>query len=150
MLTSRFVHLIAVVVILIEAGAAIPAAAQPRPERGGSPARSLSDAWQQTLHGFDEWADVQQIYTPQQVAEMRRKVVDNASSLAPAESDQFRGEINAKLHVLLSAEARDARKWLNETLAVASDSYAKKVRAQLPDVAHESASQLQADLDAFE
>jgi len=58
--------------------------------------------------------------------------------------------VNAKLHILLSAEARDARKWLTDTLSVASDSYAKKVRAQLPDVANESPRKLQADLDAFE
>jgi hypothetical protein len=39
---------------------------------------------------------------------------------------------------------------LADTLAVASDSYAEKIRAKLPDITKESARQLQADLDAFE
>jgi hypothetical protein len=110
----------------------------------------VSEPWQQTLRGFDEWSQVQQVYMPQQIAEMRRKILEKASSLSAAESERFRGEINAKLHVLMSAEARDARKWLADTLAVASDSYAEKVRAKLPDITKESARQLQADLDAFE
>jgi len=116
--------------------------------RGSSP--SLSGPWQQTLQAFNQWAAVQQIYTPQQISNMRRQMLEKATGLSPQESEQFRGEVEAKLHVLMSAEARDARKWLTETLAVASDSYAAKVRAGLPDVVHESASQLQADLTAFE
>jgi hypothetical protein len=141
--------------LLLVSAVATPLAAQP-PQSvspGSSLAASsnvLSESWQETLRGFDEWSRVQQVYLPQQIVEMRRKMLDKATSLSPAESERFRGEISAKLHVLMSAEARDARKWLADTLAVASDSYAEKIRAKLPDITKESARQLQADLDAFE
>ena len=81
---------------------------------------------------------------------MRGKILDKIVSLPTEDSERFRDEVNAKLHVMMSAEARDARKWLNDTLAVASDSYAAKIRAKLPDVVKESPNELQADLDKFE
>jgi len=133
---------------------AIPVLGQPSPFVPSANAvrdnsSSLSAAWQQTLQSFDDWGRVQEIYTPPQLAEMRQKMVEKAYRLAPDESESFRGDINAKLHILMSAEAGEARRWLTNTLAVASDSYAQKVRAQLPDVVTESPRQLQADLDAF-
>jgi len=138
---------------LIAIATAIPTAAQqprsarPADEHVNSP--SLSEPWQQTLRDFDEWAQIQRLYTEQQVAEMREKILEKVADLPPEDSDRFRDEVNAKLHVMLSAEARDARKWLTDTLAVASDSYAKKVRAKMPDVVKESSSDLAADLDRF-
>jgi hypothetical protein len=154
MSATRFV--LAVVFVIVLATAFPLGAHQPQvglagnvsSARGSDPA--ASNLWRQTLQVFDEWGQFQQIYTPTQIAEIRRKMLDKAANLSPADSEQFRGEIDAKLHVLMSAEARDARKWLTDTLAVASDSYAKKIRSQLPDVVNESAPQLQADLDAFE
>jgi hypothetical protein len=123
--------------------------APPAGEAGISPS-ALSAPWQQTLQTFEDWVQIQQLYTPQQTAEMRTKLLEKAYRLAPEESESFRHEIDAKLRVLMSEEARDARKWLASTLAVASDSYAQKIKAKLPDVVKESPNELMADLNAFE
>jgi hypothetical protein len=106
--------------------------------------------WAQVLQLFDEWAAVQQIYTPEQVRQWRTQILGKASSLPAPDAAAFAADLSAKLQVMLSAEARDARKWLAETLAVASDSYAKEVKAGLPDPRTMTAGQIQARLDAFE
>jgi len=107
-------------------------------------------AWAHVLQQFDEWASVQQLYTPEQVRQWRAQILGKASSLPPADAAAFATDLSAKLQVLLSAEARDARKWLADTLAVASVSYAKEIKSELPDPQKMTASQIQARLDAFE
>jgi hypothetical protein len=111
---------------------------------------AASADWQQTLHTFDEWAAIQKRYDAKQIAAMRQKIADYAASLAPSEGGKLRAEINAKLRILLSTEANAARQWLAETLAVASDSYAQKIEAGLPDVVSSSPQQLAESLRAFE
>jgi hypothetical protein len=109
-----------------------------------------SAEWQATLQLFDQWAAVQQTYPPEHVAQMRQQLLDQARTLPAAAASALRETMDAKLHVLLSTEARDARKWLAETLAVAAPAYAKQVRAKIPDYMTESPAQIQAQLDAFE
>ncbi|HVW37590.1 MAG TPA: hypothetical protein VHB99_09800 [Pirellulales bacterium] len=109
-----------------------------------------SEAWRQTMLALDEWLSVQKIYEPKQAAQMRDRIVKRASQMSADELSDFMAELQAKLKILLGAEARDARQWLNETLATASDKYAKKVRAGLPDVAKMTPEQIQEELDEFE
>lgn len=109
-----------------------------------------TDAWRTIMHDFDEWASVQQIYDPEQIAKYRDQLIQKASSLKGNELQDFLDDLSAKLKILASEEARKARQWLAETLAVASDSYAKKVKAGLPDVSNLTASQLQEQLDEFQ
>jgi len=106
--------------------------------------------WAHVMQQFDEWAAVQQIYTPDQVRQWRAQILSKASSLPAADGQRFAQDLNAKLQVMLGAEARDARKWLAETLAVASEAYAKQIKAGLPDPQTMSAAQIQARLDNFE
>jgi len=106
--------------------------------------------WDQIMQLFDEWAAVQQIYTPAQVSQWRAQILSKAASLPPADAQRLAIDLQTKLHVMLGAEARDARKWLADTLAVASDSYAKQIKAGLPDPRNMTAAQLQARLDEFE
>ena len=76
---------------LIGCVSAFPAMAQqsrtamPSGARGGS-SSPVSDPWQQTLQVFDEWARIQQIYTPPQIAEMRQKMLDKVRSLSAEDS----------------------------------------------------------------
>ena len=120
------------------------------PPLSASTGGPVSPQWAHVLQLFDEWAAVQQVYTPEQVGQWRKQILGKASSLPAPDSAAFAADLNAKLQLLLSAEARDARKWLAETLAVASDSYAKEVKARLPDPRTMTAPQIHARLDAFE
>lgn len=109
-----------------------------------------SDAWRQTMQALDEWLSVQKIYDPKRAAQFREQIEKRASQMPADELSDFMAELQAKLKILLGAEARDARQWLNETLETASDKYAKKIRAELPDVANMTPEQIQESLDAFE
>jgi len=124
--------------------------AQPPLLKPASAAATADGQWPHVLQLFDEWAAVQQIYTPEQVQQWRAQLISKAATLPPADAAALATSMSAKLQVLLGAEARDARKWLAQTLEVASDSYAAKVRARLPDPRTMTAAQLQARLDEFE
>jgi LPS O-antigen subunit length determinant protein (WzzB/FepE family) len=106
--------------------------------------------WMETMRAWNRWLALQKIYDTQQVKKMKRQFDDEVKGLSAKELAQFRDDLRAKVHVLMSAEALDARHWLSETLAVASEKYAKKIRAGLPDVANLSAQELQDQLDRFE
>lgn len=108
------------------------------------------EAWRQTMLALDEWLSVQKTYEPKRAAQMRDQIVKRASQMSAEELSDFMAQLQAKLKILLGAEARDARQWLNETLATASDKYAKKIRAGLPDVANMTPQQIQEELDEFE
>jgi hypothetical protein len=109
-----------------------------------------SREWKDTLKAWNHWLAVQKIYDKQQVKKIKQQLDEQVKGLSAEELQEYHDELRAKLHVLLSAEALDARHWLADTLAVASEKYAKKIRAELPDVANLSADELQEALDRFE
>lgn len=118
-----------------------------------SATRNVDDpaaAVRSVLREFDAWALVQRLYDPEQVKKFRARIVEKSGQLSGDDLAAFLADLSDRLHVLTSEEAREARTWLNQTLAVASDSYAKEIRSKLPDVAKLSASELEEKLDEFE
>ena len=109
-----------------------------------------SDEWKKTMHDFEEWASVQQIYDKDQMAKLKQRLEQKVAGMSADQMTDFIRQLKQKLTILHSAEARDARKWLSETLAVAAPAYANKIRAKLPDIATLTGAQLQLQLDAFE
>jgi len=109
-----------------------------------------SSEWRETMRDWEKWLAVQKIYDVQQVKKLKQQLAAKVKRMSAEELGDFLDDMEAKLQILMGAEARDARRWLTETLSVASDKYAKKVRAGLPDVANLSAGELQAELDRFE
>jgi hypothetical protein len=143
-----------VVLLLLNLGAA---AGQPRspestersPRMDARDDRRSSDPWRGTLERFDDWAATQQFYSHRQIEQMRRELIAKGERLSPDQADRLRRDLDTKLNILMSDEAREARQWLGKTLAVASPSYAQRVRSRLPDVMNESPPQVQADLNAL-
>src|SRR5258708_463646 len=87
-----------------------------------SSATSPSAAVRGVLREFDTWASVQRLYEADQVKKFRAKIVEKAGQLSGDDLQAFLDDLSDRLHVLTSADARDARRWLSQTLAVASDS----------------------------
>jgi hypothetical protein len=108
------------------------------------------EEWRETMRAWEAWLAVQRLYDEDQVEELKRQMAAKIERMSAPELEEFLDDFEAKLQILMSAEARDARRWLTETLSVASKKYAKKVRAELPDVANLSAAELKVELDAFE
>jgi hypothetical protein len=71
------------------------------------------------------------------------------ATLLPSEAAQFRDEFTAKLSILGDPQWHNAEQWLAETLAVASDTYAKTILAKIPDIVADSPGELRAKLRAI-
>jgi hypothetical protein len=136
-------------------------ASEPEPPGGSADTDDSADAaerdeilqgpvWRETMRSWDAWLTVQQVYDKDQVKKLKRQLAERVERMSATELEEFLEDLQAKLQILSGAEARDARRWLSDTLSVASDKYATKVRAKLPDVANLSAAELQRELDKFE
>ena len=101
------------------------------------------------MKDLEEWASVQQIYDEDHLDKLRRELDKQVSELPIDQLPDVLADLQAKLKILQSQEAQDARKWLDETFAVAAPKYADKIRSELPDIASLSAAQLQLQLDQY-
>jgi hypothetical protein len=105
--------------------------------------------WKQTFHEFNEWMSAQVIYDADQIQQVRKRMALGISRMTPAQLERFQSDIQEKLAVLNSDQAKQAGTYLTETFAVASPAYARKVRAKLPDVLTMTAAQINQQLDIF-
>lgn len=133
---------------------AVPLAAAPPLDAHSKPHRSEAElrlwAQHELLHEFDSWAAVQRLYDSTRIQQLRAELAQRLQSLSGDELEDFIDEADRKLRILNSAAAREARHWLEETLAVASPKRAERVRALLPDVAKMNAQELEESLKDFE
>jgi hypothetical protein len=103
----------------------------------------------ETLQAFDQWATHQDLYSQPMIAEMRNRLCLKLDGLPSTDAAHFRDELSAKLSVLGDSQSQEAEQWIAETLAVASEIYAKSILAKLPDVVDDSPSEVRAKLRAF-
>ncbi len=98
----------------------------------------------------EQWSSVQKIYDTDQMAKLK-KVLQQKVAQSPADQLQsFLRDLKQKLAILNSDETRQARAWLDESLAVAAPAYGKKLCPQLPDVARFTAAQWQQKRDEYQ
>lgn len=108
-----------------------------------------SPAWRQTLRAWSDWLAANQSYSPEEAERLRQELDLQLSEMSGAQLADFKGELDAKLALLKSDSGRQYLVWQNETLKAASDAYRRKLRAELPDLARMSASEVQGVLDHF-
>jgi len=105
-----------------------------------------SARWQQAVREFHNWLSVQTLYNEEQVAEMRRDLAIQIDRMSHAELEQALAQMEARLAVLLSDEAQDARAWVAQYLSVLAARPREQFKAGLPDVRNLTAAQLQQEL----
>ena len=105
-----------------------------------------SDRWKRGLRSFNEWLDVQKAYPPEQVAEIKAEMRGRVAKMSPAELEQFMKDMEARLEVLRSSEAEDARDWLRQFMAVAKNPE-KQLGRQRPDVLNMSAEEIRQEIE---
>jgi hypothetical protein len=108
-----------------------------------------SEAWKETMQSWNAWLESQKLYDRRQVKRMKQSLGDRVERASLDELETIQDELRAKLDILNGPQATNARRWLNDTLAVASDKYAKQVRARMPDVANLSPGELRAAFNQF-
>lgn len=143
---------------LLAAGAREPAQADPGNAGGNSAADARpgkqspaslvgADSPQaESLQAFDQWANEQDYYPASMLVGMRARLSEKLASLPPFEAATFRDQFIAKLQTFHDSQWQNAAQWLVQTLAVASDSYAKTIQDMLPDVVADSPGEIRAKL----
>lgn len=107
-----------------------------------------SDRWQRVFRDFDQWLTVQRIYSAEEAAAIRADYSAKAARMSPQELQQLMEDTEAKLVVLTSPEAEEARAWVAQFLSVARNAE-EQIRNKRPDVVNMTASQIRHELQQF-
>ena len=103
-----------------------------------------SERWRRAMFEFDQWLAHQPVYTPAQVRKIKTDLVARVASMSSFELEYLLDTLEAKLAVLESPEAEEARGWLGRYLAVMSDRTRGEVLGELPNILDMSSSELDA------
>ncbi|MFM8414050.1 MAG: hypothetical protein ACKOCX_04930 [Planctomycetota bacterium] len=103
-----------------------------------------SERWRRAMFEFNAWLDAQPVYTPEQVRRIRGELAERVAAMSSFEVEYLMETLDAKLAVLESPAARDARGWLGRYLAVMSDAKRAEVLRGVPDILDMTAAELEA------
>jgi hypothetical protein len=130
-----------------------PAAAQPAAAVDDAARRSeilASTAWRRAMFELNEWLQTQKRYTPEQVAKIKSDFSAKVQRMSADQLQFMLGDIDAKLKVLETPQAQDARAWLGHYLSILSDQKREEVLRKLPNIETMTAPQLQQEIAAIE
>jgi LmbE family N-acetylglucosaminyl deacetylase len=106
-----------------------------------------SDAWRRTLFEFEAWLEEQPAYTPSQARAIRSDLDRRVAAMSSYELEYLIDSLEAKLRILDSPAAREAREWLSRYLTVMADRKREEVLAEVPNVLDMTTAELTAALD---
>jgi hypothetical protein len=109
-----------------------------------------SPEWRKTMLTLSTWFDTQRMYSPEQVLDFKRRINQMAMESPPADLLRLQHNLTEKLAILNGPEALALKRWLREQMSLASDEYARRILAGLPDIARMTPSDLQQYLNEFE
>jgi len=105
-----------------------------------------SDRWRRAVREFDAWLESQPVYTPTQARAIRADLDRRVAGMTSYEIEYLLDTLDAKLRILDSPAAREAREWLGRYLAVMADHKREEVLAELPNVLDMTTADLAAGL----
>ena len=121
-----------------------PAAGTAADEQVRKAALLASDRWRRALFEFNAWLDAQPIYPPAEVRRIRAELAERVAAMSSFELEYLMEALAAKLAVLETPAARDARDWLGRYLAVMSDAKRSEVLREVPDILELTTAELEA------
>ena len=105
-----------------------------------------SPAWAQATEGFNEWLSVQQIYDKKEIPQLRARMNELIGKLSASQLEIYLQDMQQKLALINSPAASKAQANILYNMNVASDAYAAKLRAQLPNLVTMTADQVKQSL----
>ncbi len=119
------------------------AIAQTPAEDEAARAKILEGAsWRCAMFEVNEWLMNQRVYTREQVDEMREEFRERVAEMEADELALVLADLETKLHIIDSQEAREARAWMAEYVSVMSDRKRAEVLRDLPNLAQMTSAQL--------
>ena len=94
-------------------------------------------------HDLMEWLSVQQVYTPSQLRKVKAELNAKVARMAPQELVDFMNDMEAKVKILMSPEAEEARLWVERRIAVQANLTPEQLKRMRPDVLNMTSAQLQ-------
>lgn len=101
-----------------------------------------SPRWQRTVSELGSWLATQTLYSPAQVQSIKVQFNDRVAAMSSFELEYLLDSISAKLQLLDTPEARDAKAWLGEYLSAMSDGRRAQALRNVPNILDMSAAQL--------
>ncbi|MFM8953578.1 MAG: hypothetical protein ACKOOF_11045 [Planctomycetaceae bacterium] len=98
--------------------------------------------WQRTIAEFGGWLTTQTLYSPADVQRIKREFNARVAAMSSYELEYLLDSISAKLQLLDTPEARDAKAWLGEYLSAMSDARRAEALRTVPDLLDMNATQL--------
>lgn len=131
--------------------AASAARSQPDAEERQRKARLLAgDRWRRAVFEFDEWLATQPVYTPAEVRRIKADLAARVADMSSYEIEYLLDALEAKLMILDSRRAREARDWLGRYLAVMAEWRRADLLEHVPNVLDMTAGELAAAVEAVE
>jgi len=109
-----------------------------------------SEEWREVERAWQQWLSVQKIYDANDVARMKRDYHARIAAMNSRELASFLEDMRDKIQVLLSPEARKARVWLGQYLALHAAIPKDQFKKMVPDVANMSSEQIIESLQDWE
>jgi len=101
-----------------------------------------SPDWQRAVAELGNWLANQTIYTPAEVRRIKAQFNDRVAAMSSIELEYLLDSMSAKLRLLDTPEARDAKAWLGEYLSAMSDARRARELRDIPNILDMSADQL--------
>jgi len=124
-----------------------PPVARPAQPPASSQGVVDSPEWQATRQAFYNWLSVQQVYSEQEIQQKISDLRLRISAMNEQQRVAFMKDMQARLAVLNSEQAQQARAWFNENLSRMTPAGQQKLRQQVPDISNMNAAQLQQALN---
>ncbi len=101
-----------------------------------------SREWRQAIAEFGGWLTTQSVYTPAEVRRIKLQFNDRVAAMSSYELEYLLDSISAKVQLLATPEARDAKAWLGEYLFAMSDARRARELQNVPNILDMSSAQL--------
>ncbi len=109
-----------------------------------------SPEWRRAMFEFSEWLSAQPFYNKQQVDEIKARFNRRVAGMTAQELAYMLADMEAKFKVINTPEAREARAWMAQYLAVLSDKKRAEVLKDAPNLATMTAAQLSQEIQRIE
>jgi len=90
-----------------------------------------------------EWLSVQKVYTPSQLRKVKAELNAKVARMSPQELVDFMNDMEAKLKIMMSPEAEQARLWVEQKLARQVNLTPQQLKQMRPDVLNMTSAQLE-------
>lgn len=133
---------------LVRASAAAPAATNDDTDALTRKAAIMqSPRWQRAVSELGRWLATQTIYPPDEVLRIKAGFNDRVARATADEIAAMLDNLDAKLRIVESPEAKEARDWVGHYLSAMSDQRRARALAAVPDITTLTAAELQAEIN---